>query len=95
MYRADVPYYGAGGKSQRANDAEASLEDVDDTTDVNADSDEPVKYKLQSMKWGRFKSTHCIKILAQTMLNFIRFDTVLDQKKSRLWLNVEDNELQR
>lgn len=58
VYRADVPYYGAGPRSQKVNDIEESVKDGENDMDVGGDSNdqsEPVKYKLQSMKWGRFK----------------------------------------
>lgn len=63
MYRADVPYWGASPRSQRAGENESATEGAE--TEMSAEketSDEPVKYKLQTMKWGLFRPFYfCIK----------------------------------
>jgi putative SOS response-associated peptidase YedK len=51
VYRADVPYYGAGSRSHKKGEAEAEQAE---SAEAHASEDEQgeVRYKLQTMKWG-------------------------------------------
>jgi putative SOS response-associated peptidase YedK len=53
VYRADVPYYGAGSRSHKTGEAE---QESDESNEVLAEAtlEEPgdVRYKLQTMRWG-------------------------------------------
>lgn len=51
VYRADVPHWGAGSRNQRRDDTEAAADEADASVDID-DQNEPVKYRLDSMKWG-------------------------------------------
>jgi hypothetical protein len=54
VYRADVPDWGAGPSAHHQGEGEAPEEpkEPEQTTD-----DHETRYKLQSMKWGKFTST--------------------------------------
>lgn len=57
VYRADVPYWGAGARSHRKGE-EAGAEEQDASEDAQQAEDEhgaqdgKTRYKLQTMKWG-------------------------------------------
>ncbi|KAG0646214.1 peptidase [Hyphodiscus hymeniophilus] len=53
VYRADVPYYGAGSKAHKKGEAEPEPEDSTEAQEeAGYDEQEEVRYKLQTMKWG-------------------------------------------
>ncbi|KAI9712224.1 MAG: hypothetical protein M1812_006959 [Candelaria pacifica] len=51
VYRADVPYYGAGGSRHSNDNAEGQPEPEEQATELVEEAKE-TRYKLQSMKWG-------------------------------------------
>lgn len=52
VYRADVPYWGAGPRNQGTNDGEAPAEEAEVDTEAGVDDTSEPKMILQSMKWG-------------------------------------------
>lgn len=54
VYRADVPDYGAGHRSQRQGqvDEDGNQENDDGETSAQFDGPNEVRYKLQAMNWG-------------------------------------------
>lgn len=53
VYRADVPYYGAGPRSHKKGKAEAEVEESAEAQDEATEEEQgEVRYKLQTMKWG-------------------------------------------
>ena len=53
VYRADVPYYGAGTRSHKKGELEVEPTESTESTNEGAEEEQgEVRYKLQTMKWG-------------------------------------------
>lgn len=52
VYRADVPYHGAGNRHQRQSRDAEHESTADGATPPPIEDPKETKYKLQAMKWG-------------------------------------------
>ncbi len=58
VYRADVPYYGAGGSRHGNDNGEEGQAEAEEQATELVEETKETRYKLQSMKWGKFTSRH-------------------------------------
>lgn len=53
VYRADTPDWGAGPRTHKKSEDETEVEDAEHLEAIDEAKSKEVRYKLQTMKWGR------------------------------------------